>query len=132
METNNNTSKRRRPARKAEDFRLAWKELAPDDTFGGKTLAEFEAAILPLENAREEVQRLDVLRSGAQKVRDQEEKTLAEVLVLVAHSVRSHPDHGEDSPLYRAMGYVPKSERGSGLTRRNASEPSPANEEAAA
>ncbi len=40
-------------------------------------------------------------------------------LILVTHGVRSHPDHGEDSPLYRSMGFVPKSERGSGLTRRS-------------
>jgi hypothetical protein len=32
--------------------------------------------------------------------------------------VQSHPEYGEDSPLYRAMGFVPFSERRSGLTRR--------------
>jgi hypothetical protein len=33
-------------------------------------------------------------------------------------SVKGHPKFGENSPLYSAMGYVPKSERSSGLTRR--------------
>jgi hypothetical protein len=37
---------------------------------------------------------------------------------LVVKGVQAHPDHGEDSPLYRAMGFVPFSERTSGLTRR--------------
>ncbi|MGB6220704.1 hypothetical protein [Haloferula sp.] len=51
------------------------------------------------------------------------------------HSLRpfgSDSDYGEDSPLYRAMGFVPKSERSSGLTRRSADEAGPPNEETAA
>ncbi len=42
---------------------------------------------------------------------------------LVADGVRGHPGHGPNSRLYRAMGYVPDSERGSGLTRRSTGEP---------
>lgn len=119
MDTNATNPKRRRPARKAEDFHSAWKELAPDAMFGGMTLAELETAMGPLESALDELRTLNVSRSAALKVRNQEEKALNAVLIRVAHGVRSHPDHGEDSPLYRAMGFVPKSERGSGLTRRS-------------
>jgi hypothetical protein len=43
--------------------------------------------------------------------------------------VQGHPEYGEDSPLYRAMGFVPFSERSSGLSRKSAS---PGNEETAA
>ncbi|MCH7225665.1 hypothetical protein [Haloferula sp. A504] len=128
MDTNATTTKRRRPARKAEDFHSAWKELAPDAAFGGLTLAELETAMGPLEAALDELRTLTVSRSAALKVRNQEEKALNALLIRVAHGVRSHPDHGEDSPLYRAMGFVPKSERATGLTRRSDEE----NEEAAA
>mgnify|MGYP001112722647 CR=1 FL=1 len=41
--------------------------------------------------------------------------------------VQADPAHGEDSPLYRSMGFVPLSERKSGLTR-NGSSPSPTTE----
>ena len=126
MNNTNTYNKRRRPARKAEDFLLAWREIAPDATFGGKTLAEFEAATVPFKDAVALLQTLTVQRSAAQKTRDQEEDSLKSLLILIAHGVRSDPAHGEDGPLYRAMGFVPKSERASGLVRP------PANEEAAA
>lgn len=130
MDTNATTPKRRRPARKAADFHSAWKQLAPDATFGGMTLADFETAMAPLEAALDELRTLTVSRSAALKVRNQEEQALNATLIQVTHGVRSHPDHGEDSPLYRAMGFVPKSERATGLTRRS-EEPEP-DEEAAA
>ena len=41
----------------------------------------------------------------------------------VADGVREHAGHGPNSPLYRVMGYVPYSERGSELTRRSTGEP---------
>ncbi len=126
MDTRNTYNRRRRPARKAEDFLLAWREIAPDATFAGKTLAEFEAATEPFEDAVEKLQTLTVQRSAALRTRDQEEDSLKGLLILIAHGVRSDPAHGEDSPLYRAMGFVPKSERASGLIRP------PANEETAA
>jgi hypothetical protein len=40
--------------RKAEDFRIAWKQQAPEATFGGKTLADLEADIAALDDAIEE------------------------------------------------------------------------------
>lgn len=48
--------------------------------------------------------------------------------------VQADAAHGEDSPLYRAMGYIPLSERASGLTRRNTTDggDTAGNEEAAA
>jgi hypothetical protein len=122
MNTANTYNKRRRPARKAEDFLIAWREIAPDATFGGKTLAELEAATVPFKDAVVQLQTLTVQRSAALKTRDQQEDSLKGLLVLIAHGVRSDPAHGEDSPLYRAMGFVPKSERASGLIRPPAKE----------
>lgn len=132
MDNRNAYNKRRRPARKAEDFLLAWREIAPDATFGGKTLAEFEAATVPFKDAVGQLHSLTIQRSAAQKMRDQEEESLKDLLILIAHGVRSDPAHGEDSPLYRAMGFVPKSERASGLVRPPQAVDLPANEEAAA
>jgi hypothetical protein len=39
---------------------------------------------------------------------------------LVVNSVKGTPGFGQDSPLYSACGYVRKSDRRSGLTRKGA------------
>ena len=71
--------------------------------------------------------------SAAVKTRDDKLKSLAALLRGVVKGVQCHPDHGEDSPLYRAMGFVTFSERKTGLIRRPkaGSGPPAGNEEAA-
>jgi hypothetical protein len=113
------TTKRRQPGRKAADIRLVWKEQAPAALFAGKTLAELETAIAAVDGANEDLKIKEQARSAAVKMRDEKVKSLAELLRTVVRGVQGHPDHGEDSPLYRAMGFVPFSERRSGLTRRS-------------
>jgi hypothetical protein len=127
-------TKRRRPGRKAEDIHLVWKEQAPDAVFAGKPLAELETALAAVKQANEDLKIRDQARSAAVKTRDEKLKSLAALLRTVVRGVQGHPDHGEDSPLYRAMGFVPYSERNSGLTRRNKADSgnTAVNEEAAA
>jgi hypothetical protein len=129
MANNATSTKRRRPGRKAEDIRLAWKEQAPDAVFAGKPLAELETALTALQQSTEDLKIRDQARSAAVKTRDDKLKSLTTLLRAVVRGVQGHPEYGEDSPLYRAMGFVPFSERNSGLTRKSAK---PANEEAAA
>ncbi len=114
--TTNN--QRRQLGRKAEDFRIAWKHQAPESTFGGKTLADLEADIAALDAATEGVDIASSNRSAALRARDQKKEELNRTLRSVMRGVQADPAHGEDSPLYRAMGFVPLSERGSGLTRK--------------
>ncbi len=40
---------------------------------------------------------------------------------MVVNSVKGTPGFGPDSPLYRALGYIRKSERRSGLSRPGSS-----------
>jgi len=119
MASKPNTTKRRQPGRKAADIRLVWKEQAPEALFAGKTLAELEAAIGAVEAANEDLKVKEQARSAAVKMRGEKVKSLATMLRTVVRGVQGHPDHGEDSPLYRAMGFVPFSERSSGLRRRS-------------
>jgi hypothetical protein len=72
-----------------------------------------------LEQVSEELRIRDQARSAALRTRDAKQKELAELTRVVARGVEGHPDHGDDSPLYRAMGFIPFSERGSGLTRKS-------------
>ena len=125
--TTNN--QRRQLGRKAEDFRIAWKEQAPETTFGGKTLADLEADIAALDGAVEQFDITSSNRSAALRARDGKKEELNRTLRSIMRGVQADPAHGENSPLYRSMGYIPLSERASGLSRKTASA---ANKETAA
>ena len=119
MATSTSSTQRRRPGRKAEDIRLVWKEQAPEAVFAGKILADLEGALTGLNESTEDLKIKDQARSAAVKTRDDKLAALAILLRTIVRGVQGHPEHGEDSPLYRAMGFVPFSERGSGLSRRS-------------
>jgi len=122
--------KSRRPGRKAEDIRLAWKEQAPEAVFAGKPLGEFEAALAALQQSTEDLKIQDQARSAAVRTRNEKLDALTALTRNVVKGVQGHPEYGEDSPLYRAMGFVLFSERRSGLTRQSTADGG--NEEAAA
>lgn len=106
---------------RVEQFRAAWRELAPDASFAGMTYAQFEAAsAAPLE-LRGEILALEKQLEGRKTERSQVDSAADQVLDLVVNSVRGTPGFGEDCALYRAFGYVRKSERKSGLTRKSKS-----------
>lgn len=133
MANSTTSTKRRRPGRKAEDIRLVWKEQAPEAVFAGKPLADLEAALMELQQSNENLKIKDQARSAAVKTRDDKLNALATLLRIIVKGVQGHPEYGEDSPLYRAMGFVPFSERSSGLTRKTTETGGNAgNEEAAA
>jgi hypothetical protein len=95
-----------------------WKEQAPEAVFAGKPLAELETSLADLQQSNEDLKIKDQARSAAVKTRDEKLATVATLLRTVVKGVQGHPAYGEDSPLYRAMGFVPFSERKSGLRRR--------------
>ena len=82
------------------------------------TLAEFEAKTAPLAQSNARLQALDAQYSAELKVSDEADAVVREAMRLAAHGVRANPAYGENSPLYRAMGFVPLSQRQSGLTRK--------------
>jgi hypothetical protein len=129
MATNslNNVSARR------NQFIAAWRENAPEATFDGSTLAQFEAETLEPFNVSLLMEEAKAVMSGLMMDRDQAHAALNRKLVMVAKAVRGHFAYGEDSKMYRAMGYVPLSERQSGLTRKmkNATAPTPSTASAA-
>ncbi len=114
MATNslNNVSARR------NQFIAAWREHAPEATFDGSTLAQFEAETLEPFNVSLLMEAAKAVMSGLIMDRDQAHAAMNRKLVMVAKAVRGHFAFGEDSKMYRAMGYVPLSERQSGLTQK--------------
>lgn len=101
-----------------QKFLAAWRELAPTATLAGMTLAEFEVAVSPPLNLRADIVALETQLEGKKAEKLDADLAANEVLDLVVNSVRGTPGFGQDSALYRACGYVRKSERKSGLTRR--------------
>ena len=100
------------------EFRTAWRELAPEAMFAGMTLVQFEAAIAPPETVRAEIAALAKQLEGRKTQRSIADVAAGKMLELVINSVRGTPGYGPDSELYRAFGYVRKSERKSGLGRK--------------
>ncbi|MGB6219512.1 hypothetical protein [Haloferula sp.] len=98
-------------------FRAAWREIVPDATFAGMTLAEFEAEVEPVETNASRIESLVAQQAAALTERQQVDAAARSTMSLVVNAVRGDPAYGEDSQLYRAFGYVPKSERRSGLKR---------------
>ena len=101
-----------------ETFRAAWREMAPGASFAGMTLAQFEVAIAAHLGLRDEITDLELKLIGKKAERSISDGATGELLSLVVNSVRGTPGFGRDCPLYRAFGYVRKSERKSGLTRK--------------
>lgn len=96
----------------------AWKTLAPEKSFGGLTLAEFEAFVNDSLQSRVTVSSLDDSRTQAITVRDNCDYTFLQKAALVVAGVVADPTEGDNSALYEAMGYVRKANRASGLTRK--------------
>lgn len=99
-------------------FLSAWREIAPQASFAGMTLAEFETQTAPLALSTQKLQALDTQYAAELKAREEADASARDTLRLIAHGVRGNPAYGEDSQLYRAMGFVPLSQRQSGLTRK--------------
>lgn len=96
----------------------AWRTLAPDKTFGGMTLAQFETACAPSNTTRALVVELQDKLTQAMTNRDAADDDTATFIQRVVNGVLADPDQGPDSPLYAAFGYTRKSDRKTGLTRK--------------
>jgi len=104
---------------KLERFLNAWRTLAPDKSFGGMTLAQFEAATTPSREARAELEELEDRKTRAIAKRDAADSVSTSKMQLVVNGVRADPSEGADSALYAALGYTPDSSRKTGLTRKS-------------
>jgi len=96
---------------------FAWEQLAPGESFAGMTLLQFKNRVKASLDARTSIRSLEGQLASAQNDRADADAESNRVIALVVHAVKGNPDHGEDSALYEAMGYVRKSERRSGLRR---------------
>ena len=104
----------------------AWGTLAPAATFGGMTLAQFKTKVQPSFDTRTQITTLEEQLTSAQDKRDNADKVTVAATQLVVNAVKGDPNFGDDSDLYDAMGYVRRSARASGLSRKGGSAPAAA------
>ena len=96
----------------------AWKEGAASAEFMGVKQVELNGKITSIETKEQD---LDDLRAQVKMLEEEildDYAELDDTTVDVANGVRGDKTYGDDSPLYGAMGFVRKSERASGLTRK--------------
>ncbi len=102
---------------KIDQSLLAWKTHAPEKKYLGLTWAEAGAVLTPPKAVRDEIAAADTAYTGLLAKRFETDSFAGSFLKRLTHAVLSEPD-GENSPMYRAMGYVTEEERASGLVRR--------------
>lgn len=100
-------------------FTAAWREIAPEASFAGMTLAEFETSTAGVAESALRMQALKAQVSAEIRTGTEADAAARIAMRKVANAVRGEPAYGENSQLYRAMGFVPLAERQSGLTRRS-------------
>jgi hypothetical protein len=96
----------------------AWVEGAPSAKFNGISQTEFQADIEAAAADDAAIADLESELKMKRDVRDDKYVALNDKRSKVGLGVAGSPDYGNDSPLYGAMGFVRKSERASGLTRK--------------
>jgi hypothetical protein len=107
-----------------DTFVAAWKKLRATKTFAGFTADQFETQkMLPCRQARASIVDLGNQMKSALNRRDDLDVAALEAMSLVVNAVKGDPAEGENGDLYEAMGFVRKSERKSGLSRKKAATP---------
>ncbi len=103
----------------------ALRNLAPDTKFKGKGLAEFSAQTERSFASRRRLADLGDQITNELTVRENEDERSLVMLDDIVDGLVGHEDFGDDSALYEALGFVRKSQRKSGLTRKRKGEVKP-------
>jgi hypothetical protein len=98
----------------------AWTTLRPTKSFAGMTLEQFQTQIQPSLAVRAQLTTLKGQTVDSRNQRVQSDSASVALAQLVVNAVRGDVTEGENGSLYAAMGYIPKNERRSGLTRKGA------------
>lgn len=95
-----------------------WEDLRAKKSYADMTLEEFTEKVKPSLDAREDIEDLRHQLTQALMRRDAADKVSCAACLDVARAVAGDKTEGPDSPFYKALGYVPASERKSGLARK--------------
>ncbi len=104
--------------KRADNMENGW-ELKAAETFRRKSLQGLKDIRTEIDTAEQEKADIDAQGRLKDIQIDGLYQQLDDYMVDVGDGVRGHEDYGSDSELYGAMGFVRKSQRKSGLTRKN-------------
>lgn len=96
----------------------ALKTLAPDKKFGNKGVAELEAQVEKSLAPRRRIDELDDERTEQVALREAEDEKTLKMIDQIVAGIIADDEYGDDSALYEAAGYIRRSQRKSGLTRK--------------
>jgi hypothetical protein len=101
----------------------AWTKLRPAKQFAGMTVEQFNEKVKPSLDTREELTTLRSQTTDSRLNHHDADAASSELAQFVVNSVKGDPEEGENSGLYAEMGYTPKADRRSGLTRKGPTTP---------
>lgn len=96
----------------------AWRTLAPGKSYGGVTVEQFETVVDNSLAPRQQLLTIKDEETSQITTRERNDDVTMAMIEKIVAGVVADPTEGSDSALYEAMGYVRKSERKSGLTRK--------------
>lgn len=96
----------------------AWEAFAATRSFDGITLARFKAAVEPSHAARAEIEALQTQMRHAITRRNAADRKSLRLAKHIVNAVMGDKKHGDNSELYAAMGFVPRSARRKPVRRR--------------
>lgn len=102
-----------------------WKTLAPTKSYGGMTVAEFETQVNKSLAPRQRLDEIEDEKLQELANRDSADEITMEQVQFIVNGVLADQTEGPNSALYESFGYVRKSERKSGLTRKKKQEKPP-------
>jgi hypothetical protein len=108
--------------RKVDQAVDAWERQCPQQSFGEVTLEQHKEALKDYYEVKAKFAAIDAQWDAIRLQRNAAYQRALDNTKRLVSSVKGHPKYGENSSLYSAMGYVPASERSSGLTRRREAE----------
>ena len=105
-----------RTLKKVEAILSAWENLAPEAKFYEMTAAEFRDEVNSMLKVRERVKTLEIEMVALLQKRVLIDEQCHRKAISV---VSGCPEHGPNSPLYAAMGYIPDRSKRAGRPRKN-------------
>ena len=103
-----------------EVLAAGWEKFAVNAAFSGYSLEQLKALIQALKDLIAVMDALKLDYRGKIAARQSMAGELGDIRLRIVNCIRGHENFGEDSEFYRFLGFVTKSERKSGLTRKKA------------
>jgi len=105
-------------AERCKKIDTAWETNRKDKKFAGFSLAQFRVKTKLCADLRTRMEANASEQVTLRELRTKADKDALESIRLIVNAVKADETEGEDGEFYTALGYVRRSERKSGLSRK--------------